>query len=127
MIRQQFDVRNYWRVIVFWNLDYDFSDIVVSELHSIGFNYRQIDKILYELSSGYAKAATCSNENKHISIILLNPHTSIPDYFNSIIHEAVHVKQAMLRVYNVKDEGEAPAYTMGYLIMRMYPVFKELL
>ena len=40
-----------------------------------------------------------------------------------MMHEAVHIKQAMLRAYNVEDVGEAPAYTIGYLISQMYQVF----
>ena len=47
-------------------------------------------------------------------------------YNNSIVHEAEHIKQAMLRTYEVEDEGEAPAYTIGYLVSQMWHVFKEM-
>ena len=79
------------------------------------------------MRSGYARACTYSDEDKHISIVLFNRHTSVEDYFNSIVHEAVHVKQAMLRAYHVEDEGEPPAYTMGYLVGRMFEVFKYII
>ena len=52
---------------------------------------------------------------------------SIEDYINSLVHEAEHIKQAMLRAYKVRDTGENPAYTVGYLVMRMRQVFKEIL
>ncbi len=35
------------------------------------------------------------------------------DYINSIVHEAEHIKQAMLKAYRVEDKGEPPAYTIG--------------
>ena len=86
-----------------------------------------IKEIHDELYYGKAKACTYSLLDKHVSIVLLNSHDYKVDYINSIIHEAEHVKQAMLEAYNVKDTGEPPAYTIGYLVERMYRVFKSLL
>ena len=39
--------------------------------------------------------------------------------------EAEHIKQAMLEVYDVEDEGEAPAYTVGYIAMKILRVKLE--
>lgn len=127
MIRQHFYVEHYWEVIVFYNLDFDLFEYVEEELLGIGFPIREIDELHYYLWSGYAKAVTCSNVEYHKSIILLSPHTSPQDYLDSIVHEAEHVKQAMLEVYQVEDRGEPPAYTIGYLISRMYPVFRDII
>jgi hypothetical protein len=127
MIRQQFYVEHYWEVIVFYDLDFDLFDIVEEELLNTGFPLREIDTIYYQLWSGYAKAVTCSNGWYHKSIILLPPHTSPQDYLDSIVHEAEHVKQAMLRAYRVEDRGEPPAYTIGYLVSQMYPVFRNII
>ena len=52
---------------------------------------------------------------------------SLPDYINSIVHEAEHVKQAMLRTYMIEDKGEPPAYTIGYLVERMCEGFEEVI
>ena len=127
MIRQEFKVKHYWQVVVFYNLDFNLFQYVEDELLDIGFPLTKIDKIYYWLWSGYAKAVTCSNIEYHKSIILLFPHTSPQDYLDSIVHEAEHVKQAMLEAYMVEDRGEPPAYTIGYLINRMYPIFKNLI
>lgn len=78
------------------------------------------------LSSDKAKAVTISNISYHESIVLFNIHNSRYDYINSLVHEAEHIKQAMLHAYNVEDSGEAPAYTIGYLVMRMFEVFKHI-
>ena len=48
-----------------------------------------------------------------------NEHKTIEDYINSIVHEAEHVKQAMLKAYKVDDSGEPPAYTIGFIVMKM--------
>lgn len=127
MIRQQFYVEHYWEVIVFFDLDFDLFQYVEDELLDIGFPLKEIDTLYYQLWSGYAKAATCSNIELHKSIILLPPHTSPQDYLDSIVHEAEHVKQAMLDAYQVEDKGEPPAYTIGYLISQMYPILKKII
>lgn len=33
----------------------------------------------------------------------------------------------MLAVYGVDDEGEPPAYTIGFLVMKMYHIFRRLI
>lgn len=124
MIRQQFHVEHYWEVIVFYDLDFDLFQYVENELLDIGFPLTKINEIFHELRYN-AMAVTCSNGRYHTSIVIFNSHTSLRDYLDSIVHEAEHVKQAMLRAYWVEDEGEPPAYTIGYLVYKMYPVFKR--
>ena len=126
MIRHQFDIEDYWTVIVYYDIDYAFFNEIAIELASLGVSDEGIDD-MHDMLLSRAKAMTFSNLDKHISIVVFNIHKSKEDYVNSIIHEAEHVKQAMLKAYNVEDEGEAPAYTIGYLVGRMYKVFKELI
>ena len=127
MIRQQFNVEYYWEVTVYYNLDCNLFYRVARELGNLGFSADSIAEVYWNMKTGYAKAVTCSNVHKHQSIVLFNPHLSEADYISSIVHEAEHVKQAMLFAYMVEDEGEPAAYTIGYLVMRMYEVFKDFL
>lgn len=127
MIKQIFDIEHYWKVIVYYNLNYDLFSIVHKELLDVGIPDEQIEELYDTMLSGHAKAVTCSSIKRHISIILFNVHDSKADYINSIVHEAEHVKQAMLKAYNVEDSGEPPAYTIGYLVSRMYQVFQHLI
>lgn len=126
MIRQSFDVDRYWKVIVYYNVDDDFFIPISKELESIGFSIDDIKEIFRQFHKN-AKAVTCSNEAEHISVVLFKSHKSSADYINSIVHEAEHVKQAILRVYNIKDAGEDPAYTIGYIISQMYHVFAKII
>lgn len=126
MIRQLFYVKHYWKVLVFYDVSQDFFDMITKELATIDFPEEDIEEVFYEMKYN-VKAVTCSNIEYHTSIILFNSHTSPQDYLDSIVHEAEHVKQAMLEAYQVEDKGEPPAYTIGYLISRMYPVFRDIL
>lgn len=125
MTRQVIDVDGYWKVIVYYNVDYNFFSYIVSTLKRINASEETIYKIYSMMSKGKAKAVTYSNLEKHISIVLFNIHDSIEDYISSIVHEAEHVKQAMLMGYKVEDKGEPPAYTVGYLVKEMWKIFKN--
>jgi len=35
------------------------------------------------------------------------------------------IKQAMLEAYEVENSGEPPAYTIGYLVEKMWKVFSK--
>ena len=127
MVRQEFDVDGYWRVVVYYDVDYHSFDAIYEDLKSAGIHDWKIKEVYHMLFTGKAKAATLSSSSDHISIVLFNKHSSIQDYLNSIVHEAEHIKQAMLKTYRVEDAGEPPAYTIGYLVMRMWGVFKNVL
>jgi hypothetical protein len=70
-----------------------------------------------------AKAVTITSFKHKTSIVLFNKHKSIKDYIESIVHESYHITQALLEYYNVSNKGEPPAYTIGYIIRRMYDYF----
>lgn len=124
MIKQVINIEGYWEVIVFWNVNYDLFDIVEHELKKVGLSDAAIERVK-KMMEKEAKAVTCSNGGKHLSVVAFNHHSSEADYINSIVHEAEHVKQAMLKTYLVDDEGEPPAYTIGYLVMKIWKVFSN--
>lgn len=121
-----FDVQGYWEVVVFYDLNYDLFSVVEEELRGIGFSRQNLETLYDEMRHGDALAVTCSSIRKHRSVVIFNRHASKANYISSIVHEAEHVKQAMLAAYYVEDKGEPPAYTIGYLVMRMWEVFREL-
>lgn len=127
MIRQEFNVENYWKVIVYYDVNYSLFTDIFNTLKKHEAAEEDINEIYGHMSSEKAKAVTYSNYSKHISIVLFNKHESMRDYINSIVHEAEHIKQAMLAVYGVDDEGEPPAYTIGFLVMKMYHIFRRLI
>ena len=125
MIKQIIDIDGYWEVIVYYNVDYNFFDDIAFELEAISTPVEKIDEVYYNLRYK-AKAVTCSNLKHRVSIVIFNRHKNKYDYINSIIHEAEHIKQHMLRAYKVADKGEQPAYTIGYIAMRMLMINKKL-
>lgn len=119
MIKQYINIDNYWKVVVYYNINYNLFDYIVKDLNKLNTNTKTIINIYKNMFTGKAKAVTISSIKHKRSVVLFNTHKSFSDYINSIIHEAEHIKQAMLKAYNVDDKGEAPAYTIGFIVMKM--------
>jgi len=127
MIKQVINVDNKWKVIVYYNIDYNLFHCVASELRSVGMTKKGIRNIAYLSFTGEVKAFTVSNAKRQTSIVGFNYHATMKDYINSIVHEAEHVKQHMLNAYLVADKDEPPAYTMGFLASKMLMFFLKML
>lgn len=123
MIKQVINVDNKWKVIVYYNIDYNLFHYVTDELRSIGVGERGLRRLAYLSSTGEVKAFTITHFRRGVSIVGFNKHRSVKDYINSITHEAEHVKQHMLEAYCVADKDEPPAYTIGYLASKMLMFF----
>ena len=118
MIKRIININNYWKVIVYYNIDYNFFDYVENDLLHYGTPVESIKRIYHNMRTN-AKAFTYSNTKYRVSIVGFNIHFDKYDYINSIVHEAEHIKQAMLDYYNIPDEGENAAYTIAYIATKM--------
>lgn len=125
MIKQVIDVNGYWKIIVYYNIDYNLFHIIDDDIAKNSTPVEGIDAIKYNLFTGRVKAVTISNKHRYISFVLFTKHTSREDYISSIVHEAEHIKDAMLKQYSIKNSGEPPAYTIGYIVKEMYIVFNR--
>lgn len=127
MIKQVINIERYWKVIVYYNVNYNFFKYIEEDLINLQIDNTVINEVHYMLKSKRAKGVTISNPAKYSSIILFNKHDSGKDYIDTIVHEAEHVKQAILKAYSVEDVGEKPAYTIGYIVRCMYDVIKDII
>lgn len=127
MTRQSFTIDGYWEVTVYYDVDYNLFNVIEEELLDKGASIALIEELYYMMYSGKAMAVTFSNSAQKYSMVLFNPHKTKQSYINSIVHEAEHVKQAVLKYYDVEDEGEDAAYTIGYIVGQMYKGFYSLM
>lgn len=122
MIKQVFDIDGYWKVVVYYNVDYNLYDYIAEDLRSITTPVENMYDIKRSMQT-IAKAVTITSFKHRTSIVLFNKHKTIKDYIESIVHESYHITQALLEYYNISNKGEPPAYTIGYIIRRMYDYF----
>lgn len=119
MIKKVFNIDNKWKVIVYYNIDYNLFSYIADDIYNLGMSNKSINRIYKMMKSGRAKAVTISSPVKKCSIVGFNPAKSDYDLINSIAHEAVHVMEAMLNYYDINIKGEPPAYTIGHLVQIM--------
>ena len=99
MIKQDIDIDGYWKVIMVYDVE------------------------LGQDNSGF----THTDFNKKRSIVGIGKTTSKEQFMNTIVHEAKHVQSNICEYYDVPEDGEQAAYLIGYLVMRMYRCFKDML
>ena len=99
MIRQDIDINGYWKITIAYNVWLGERDT--------GFTYTDFDK--------------------KKSIVGISLTTSQEQFFNTLVHEAKHVQSHICMYYNVAEDSEAAAYLIGYIIQKMYKVFKDLI
>lgn len=99
MIRQDISIDGYWDIIICYGV------------------------YLREKNSGF----THTDFRKKRSIVGIGLADSKRQLINTIVHEAKHVQSHICRYYDVPEDGEQAAYLIGYIVMRMYSSFKQLI
>lgn len=120
IIKQYINIDNHWLVIVYYNIDYNQFYIMKDELLDIGSPVEEIDEIYHALLNNEVKAFTATNSKQHTSIVGVTTHNDKSDYMSSLVHEAKHITDDIMKEYNITNYGEPPAYTIGYIVKRMY-------
>jgi hypothetical protein len=78
---------------------------------------------LGEVNSGF----TVTDYSKRLSVVAIGLTDSKAQLVNTISHEVKHVQSNICEYYEVPEDGEQAAYLIGYLVMRMYRCFKNML
>ena len=125
MIKQVFHIERYWKVIVYYNVDYDHFDYIIKDVEMNSLPIERMIGIKQMLRNIYG--VTISILSKKLSIVIFNKHRFKDEYISTIVHEAEHIKQAMFKYYDINDEGENAAYTIGYIVKQMYSVIKNII
>lgn len=96
-VRQTIDIKGYWKLVVLYN--------VYLGIQNVGFTYTVTDK--------------------RTSIVAIGECSSKEELINTIVHEAKHVQSHICNYYSIPEDGEKAAYLLGYIVQKMYDVFKN--
>ena len=99
MIKQKFSIDGYWDVIVYYSV------------------------YLGEDVAGFTK----TDFSKKTSVIAIGVASTTKSYINTIAHEAKHLQSHICRYYKVPEDGEQASYLIGYIVGKMFEVFKNLI
>ena len=124
MIKQLIGIDDKWSIIVYYIISNKDYNTLKYELRRNGCQEMEVQSIYDKMLSGMVMGFTINDFTNKISIIGINRHNDESEYLSTIVHEAEHAKEAMLSYYSVENKDEPPAYTIGYIIKRMYSTFK---
>ena len=94
---QEIDIEGYWKLIICYNV------------------------FLGQDNAGF----THTDFSKKLSIVGIGRTTSKEQFINTIAHEAKHIQSHICQYYQVDEDSEDAAYLLGYIVMKMYEVFKQ--
>lgn len=120
MIRSVINIRGYWSIVLFVNVDYDRFDIIEDALTDILAPISIIDEIYDKISYKRNSGVTYSNSDFRTSVVCINKASTREELINTISHEADHVQDAICDYYDVPLDSEPAAYLIGYLVGKMY-------
>lgn len=120
MIKRIINIKDYWTIIIFLNIDYNKYNIIEDELLDLNASYNVIDEIYDTISFDYNKAFAYTNRKLRTSIIGINKTTDIGEMLDSIVHEIDHIQAEICEYYDVTLNSEDAAYLIGYIIKLLY-------
>lgn len=129
MIGQRFYIDKYdWQVMVLYEVGSSDSDIVIGMLEHICDDYNTLKTAYENVSNGKPNTGfTYSDYTKRKSFMVIGKTTSPDETFNTIVHEANHLKSHIATVFDIDEKGEEVCYLIGGIVKTMYGVFRKFL
>ena len=129
MITQLIYLEKYdWLIKIFYHTTPEDSDIILKELDDIDCEPDAFYKAAEILESGEINTGcTYTDQEMHVSFIIINKTISAKEFLNTMSHEVTHVSQHIAEYYMLNPKSEEVAYLVGNIIQQMYDVAKDFL
>jgi hypothetical protein len=120
--KHNWDIRIYYEVTSVWG------GLIVRDLIDAGIKGRDAKTALSVVKkSDLNTGLTFSNYEKRRSVVVVFNGSNGAQFFNSMIHEALHVQRHICEADGVDPYSEDAAYILGDMAGMMYPKIKGLL
>lgn len=128
MFAQCIQIHKYdWNVLVYYNVDEDDFIEIEDSLLQIECPKDYIRKAFKVIGRNKNTGFTFSNSDYKMSIVCISNTTSASQFVSTSVHEAKHVQSHICKYYHVEEDGERAAYLLGYIIMKMYRAFRDMI
>lgn len=111
-----FSVRGKWGVIICHDLhrldEYEMRQSMIAFGMRGGRLDNAVDILLFHEDTGMC----VSRDDVRMSLIFIGNTSSEEQFWDTVSHELFHAQQAILDYYDVPNDGESAAWTMGYLM-----------
>ena len=117
-----------WLIKVFYLIEDPFIEGILGELDSIDCEpeafYRAAEMLENnELNTGF----TYTDEQKHVTFIVIGETSSAAEFFDTFIHEIGHAASHIAQYYEINPFSESFQYLQGEIALQMFEEAKELM
>ena len=126
MLRQLINLDGYWlATVIYVPLDKDMPQ-VAEALASLGCPDEDITETWRSMTEKWNQGYTWSNPHRRRSITLIGRTTDWAQFFDTVMHETSHIRDEIMKAYDMMNYGEPPAYTQGEIGRQMAPMIRRI-
>lgn len=118
MKKHRINIVGKWAFVFAYDVEESDLGEVGEWLESLGAEMKDIfyaQKVLTKQNT----ALTYTNPSLRMSVVCIGQQTDIAQWWNSVVHELEHLKNAITRYYDVEKDSEEEAYLLGYIMQKV--------
>lgn len=129
MITQVIYLEDYdWLIKIYYAVSTYYTDEILEELDSIGCEGKAFESIKSMLiNHTYNSGYTYSNQNLHVTIMVIGLTDSAEEFQNTFDHEKGHAATHIAEYYDINPYGEEFQYLQGKIGQEMFKEAKKFL
>lgn len=117
-----------WLIKVYYAVDSYLTDEILGELNEVGCPtepFHRAKQMLedFEENTGF----TYSDQEKHVSFVIIGLATSPEQFINTLVHEVGHATLHICEYYNIDPYSEELPYLQGDVMAALFPTAKNFL
>ena len=126
MLWQTIDLDGYWLATVIYVPQDRDMPTVAEALSDLGCTDGEISETWRLMTEEWNRGYTWSNPHRRRSITLIGRATDWPQFFDTVMHETGHIRDEIMKAYDIMNYGEPPAYTQGEIGRQMAPMIRRI-
>lgn len=128
MIRQDFTLKNGWRVRLYCIVTAVDVGMILRDLKRIGCDEKTAKEIKRNIATDKENFGfTYSNTEINETVMVIGIATSANEFFNTLVHEIGHLTRHISKCEGIDPYGEEEQYLQGEIAMEIYPIVSEFL
>lgn len=110
-----------WHIRIYYAVDKYYADEIMDDLIAIGYRGEMLTEAKESLWAGKIDTGlTYANPNTREAVMVIGIASSGGQFYNTLIHEQLHLLSYIAREHGLDPYGEKIAYVAGELGMKMY-------
>lgn len=124
MTKHYIDIVGKWAFVIAYDIREKDLGEIGDWLDALGAEKADIYKA-QDVLTGLNAGLTYSSPRQRMSIVCIGNATSEEQWWNTLVHEIEHLKNAIGNYYGVEKGSEEEAYLIGYVMQRIVRNFKS--